>query len=167
MSPLLTISRCKQRRLHLNTKTGGGGIRTPVPRCFKTGFYMLSRLIVFSPCKTPKRQALRSAISERSHLTGPKNRFGQPAILRPYQTRRHKSDRTSCQIRLPFATGSCQINCCRMINQAHRRPGHATCFSAIRSKPFAPVFTFQELQLLLEKLFSTVSHYTILYGTEQ
>ena len=27
--------------------TGGGGIRTPVPRCFKTSVYMLSRLIVF------------------------------------------------------------------------------------------------------------------------
>ena len=31
------------------SKNGGGGIRTPVPRCFKTSFYMLSRLIVFSP----------------------------------------------------------------------------------------------------------------------
>ena len=28
---------------------GGGGIRTPVPRCFKTSVYMFSRLIVFSP----------------------------------------------------------------------------------------------------------------------
>ena len=28
---------------------GGGGIRTPVPRCFKTSVYMLSRFIVFSP----------------------------------------------------------------------------------------------------------------------
>jgi len=28
---------------------GGGGIRTPVPRCFKTSFYMLSRLNFFSP----------------------------------------------------------------------------------------------------------------------
>ena len=25
--------------------SGGGGIRTPVPRCFKTSLYMLSRLI--------------------------------------------------------------------------------------------------------------------------
>ena len=30
-------------------QSGGGGIRTPVPRCFKTSFYMLSRLNVFSP----------------------------------------------------------------------------------------------------------------------
>jgi len=29
---------------------GGGGIRTPVPRCFKTSFYMLRRLNIFSPC---------------------------------------------------------------------------------------------------------------------
>ncbi len=34
-----------------------------------------------------------------------------------------------------------------MINQANRRPGHATCLSAIRSKPFAPIFTFQKSQL--------------------
>jgi len=31
-----------------------------------------------------------------------------------------------------------------MISQANRRPGHAACLSAIRSKPFAPVFTFQK-----------------------
>jgi len=30
-----------------------------------------------------------------------------------------------------------------MISQANRRPGHATWLSAIRSKPFAPIFTFQ------------------------
>jgi len=33
--------------------TGGGGIRTPVPRSFKTSFYMLSRFIVISPCQAP------------------------------------------------------------------------------------------------------------------
>jgi hypothetical protein len=31
-----------------------------------------------------------------------------------------------------------------MISQANRRPGHASCLSTIRSKPFAPVFTFQK-----------------------
>jgi len=30
--------------------TGGGGIRTPVPRCFKTSVYMLSHFIAISPC---------------------------------------------------------------------------------------------------------------------
>ncbi len=32
---------------------GGGGIRTPVPRCFKTSVYMHSHLIVLSPCQAP------------------------------------------------------------------------------------------------------------------
>lgn len=31
-----------------------------------------------------------------------------------------------------------------MINQANRRPGHASYPSAIRSKPFAPVFTYSK-----------------------
>ena len=35
--------------LKLTWYNGGGGIRTPVPRCFKTSVYMFSRLIVFSP----------------------------------------------------------------------------------------------------------------------
>ncbi len=35
------------------SENGGGGIRTPVPRCFKTSVYMLSRLIVFSPYQAP------------------------------------------------------------------------------------------------------------------
>ncbi len=34
-----------------------------------------------------------------------------------------------------------------MISQANWRPGHATWLSAIRSKPFAPVFTFQSYVL--------------------
>jgi len=59
---------------------GGGGIRTPVPRCFKSSFYMLSRFIAFSLCQAPNDRLLASAISERSHLTGPNNRLGQPAV---------------------------------------------------------------------------------------
>jgi Xaa-Pro aminopeptidase len=30
---------------------GGGGIRTPVPECFKTGIYILSRNLVLSPSR--------------------------------------------------------------------------------------------------------------------
>jgi hypothetical protein len=37
---------------------GGGGIRTPVPRCFKTSFYMLSRFIVSSPYQAPNDRLL-------------------------------------------------------------------------------------------------------------
>jgi len=32
--------------------TGGGGIRTPVPRCFKTSFYMLSRFTIIRLAKS-------------------------------------------------------------------------------------------------------------------
>jgi hypothetical protein len=64
----------------LSAQNGGGGIRTPVPRCFKTSFYMLSRLKSFFALLSAKRQALNSAISERSYLTGPNNRLGQPAV---------------------------------------------------------------------------------------
>jgi hypothetical protein len=38
---------CKTAKYIMKSHTGGGGIRTPVPRCFKTGVYMLSRFIVF------------------------------------------------------------------------------------------------------------------------
>ena len=37
----------QNNKLQLKEGTGGGGIRTPVPRCFKASVYMLSRLIVF------------------------------------------------------------------------------------------------------------------------
>ena len=37
---------------------GGGGIRTPVPRCFKTSVYMLSRFITLSPCQKPNDRLL-------------------------------------------------------------------------------------------------------------
>ena len=47
-----------------------------------------------------------------------------------------------------------------MISQANRRPGHATCLSAIRSKPFAPVFTFQIKPLRFNKLLAAI-HYII------
>jgi len=45
-----------------------------------------------------------------------------------------------------------------MINQANRRPGHATWLSAIRSKPFAPIFTFQKSLLRLCKTFAASYH---------
>jgi len=44
-----------------------------------------------------------------------------------------------------------------MINQANRRPGHATCLSTIRSKPFAPVFTFQKSHTCTMYIISRIS----------
>jgi len=41
---LFCVTSLKKDLCHQN---GGGGIRTPVPRCFKTGFYMRSRFIIF------------------------------------------------------------------------------------------------------------------------
>jgi len=67
---------------------GGGGIRTPVPRCFKTSFYMHSRFIIFFASLSAKRQAQKLAISVFLAGVGPNNRLGQSAIWRPYQTHR-------------------------------------------------------------------------------
>ena len=49
-SPEIEPNLLERKLLAGENESGGGGIRTPVPRCFKTSFYMLSRLIVFSPC---------------------------------------------------------------------------------------------------------------------
>ncbi len=59
---------------------GGGGIRTPVPRCFKTSFYMHSRFIIFFASLSAKRQARKLAISVFLAGVGPNNRLGQSAI---------------------------------------------------------------------------------------
>ncbi len=59
---------------------GGGGIRTPVPRCFKTSFYMHSRFIIFFASLSAKRQAQKLAISVFLAGVGPNNRLGQSAI---------------------------------------------------------------------------------------
>ena len=46
-------------------------------------------------------------------------------------------------IKQPCATESWQLMGRRVISQANRHPGHAARLSAIRSKPFAPIFTFK------------------------
>ena len=62
------------------TKIGGGGIRTPVPRCFEASFYMHSRFIIFFASLSAKRQAQKLAISVFLAGVGPNNRLGQSAI---------------------------------------------------------------------------------------
>ena len=59
---------------------GGGGIRTPVPRCFKASFYMHSRFIIFFASLSAKRQARKLAISVFLAGVDPNNRLGQSAI---------------------------------------------------------------------------------------
>ena len=66
--------------LPLRAKTGGGGIRTPVPRCFKTSVYMLSRFIIHSPCQKPNDRPLVRLFRRVLTEAGPNNRLGQPAI---------------------------------------------------------------------------------------
>ena len=60
--------------LAMENENGGGGIRTPVPRCFKTSLYMLSRLIVFSPRQVPNDRLLvrlfRSVLASPARTTG-------------------------------------------------------------------------------------------------
>jgi len=45
-----------------------------------------------------------------------------------------------------------------MINQANRRPGHAASPSTIRSKPFAPVFSYPKEQIIESSRYSTTSY---------
>jgi hypothetical protein len=47
--------------LEQNQENGGGGIRTPVPRCFKTSIYVRSGPIGDFASRSAKPQALRSA----------------------------------------------------------------------------------------------------------
>jgi cellulose synthase/poly-beta-1,6-N-acetylglucosamine synthase-like glycosyltransferase len=55
-----------------------------------------------------------------------------------------------------------------MINQANRRPGYATCLSVIRSKPFAPIFTFQKSRSRGSiLLFATIYYYIVYYAKVQ
>jgi hypothetical protein len=68
---------------------GGGGIRTPVPRCFKTSVYMRSRSIGIS-----RHQAPSDGLSDRLFRLSftPSSRTferAKPTDWRPYQTRRH------------------------------------------------------------------------------
>ena len=60
-------------------KNGGGGIRTPVPRCFQPSVYMFSRFIVFSPYQMPNDRLFGSAISE--NLTLPARTTGSASLL--------------------------------------------------------------------------------------
>ncbi len=54
-----------------------------------------------------------------------------------------------------------------MISQANRRPGHATWLSAIRSKPFAPVFTCQNYLPMINNYPQSNADYTTYYVTSQ
>jgi hypothetical protein len=54
------------------------------------------------------------------------------------RNRREQSRRTSRLIKQPYLIGSCQLNFCRMISQANRHPGHATCFSTRPVEAFRP-----------------------------
>jgi len=68
---------------------GGGGIRTPVPRCFKTSVYMLSRSIEISPSQAPSDRLsgrlFRLSFTSSARMIDK----AKPADWRPYQTRRH------------------------------------------------------------------------------
>jgi len=96
--PTEILWRYTQFRSCKRAKNGGGGIRTPVPRCFKTSFYMLSRSIGNSPCQTPNdrlpTQLARNAISPP--------RRGQPGwpacCLTPLLSPQAKPSRTGCSV---------------------------------------------------------------------
>jgi len=76
---LKSLSCCRNSNLQPVRRNGGGGIRTPVPRCFKTSLYMLSRLIVFSPHQAPNDRLL--AWLFRRVLTSPARTTGSASLL--------------------------------------------------------------------------------------
>ena len=69
----------KYKPLAPENENGGGGIRTPVPRCFKTSIYMLSRFIAFSLCQTPNDRLLVRLF--RKGLTLPARTTGSASLL--------------------------------------------------------------------------------------
>ena len=69
------------------TKSGGGGIRTPVPRCFETSIYIHSRFIIFSPCLGQTTGLWFGYFGIVVAEAARKVRFSQPAVLRPCQPR--------------------------------------------------------------------------------
>ena len=119
-----------------------GGFEPPSRDVSRQASTCLVALLFFA-LPNAKRQAPGSAISELILPCRPEQPARPACYLTPFSGPQAKPERTGHLIRQPFVTGSCQLIVCRMISQANRRPGHATCLSAIRSKPFAPVLTFQ------------------------
>ena len=87
---------------------GGGGIRTPVPRCFKISFYMHSRFFKF---RLTARQTtgLRFGYFGKISPCRPKKPAQPACFVTPLPNSQAKSDRTGRLIKQPFATGSCQL----------------------------------------------------------
>ena len=100
---------CNEKRLAPIERNGGGGIRTPVPRCFRTSFYMLSRLIEI---RLIKRQTTGSQLGyfvRFSPKAGRKSRVRPACFVTPLSGPQTKPNRTGCQFRQPCATVSCQV----------------------------------------------------------
>ena len=89
--------------------TGGGGIRTPVPRCFKINIYMLSRLIEI---RLAERQTTCSQLSyfvRFSPEAARKSRVRPACFVTPLSGPQTKPNRTGRRFRQPCATDSCQV----------------------------------------------------------
>jgi len=89
---------------------GGGGIRTPVPRCFKINIYMLSRLIGI---RLVERQTTGSQLSyfvRFSPEAARKSRVRPACFVTPLSGPQTKPNRTGRQFRQPCATDSWQVN---------------------------------------------------------
>jgi len=138
---------------------GGGGIRTPVPRHFRTSFYMLSRSIKASPCRLPNDRLPVRLFRNQIRSYVPNTRKDYPAVRRPCRGHRKNPAGRAALITQPFATDSCQLNLCRMISQANRRPEHATCPSTCPVEAVRPLYTLFKKPLL--------QHYTTTYIKRQ
>jgi len=150
---------------------GGGGIRTPVPRCFKASVYMLSRFIVFFTLPGAKTTGSWLSYFGKVSLCRPEQPAQPACLVTPLPDPQAKSGRTGCQFRQPCATVCCRLKLVAgMISQANRRPGHAACPSIIRSKPFAPIFTFHKrayfFDLVFLVFFRTTFFFTLFFAVD-
>ena len=133
-----------KNKLWQKDKNGGGGIRTPVPRHFRTSFYMLSRSIKVSLRRPPNDRLPSQLFRNQIRSYVPNTRKNYPTVRRPCQAHRKNPAGRAALFTQPFATGSCQLHLCRMISQANRRPGHATCPSTCPVEAVRPHINFSK-----------------------
>ena len=90
-------------------ENGGGGIRTPVPRCFKASVYMLSRFIVFFTLPNAITTGFRLGYFGKVSPCRPEQPTQPACCLTPLPNPQAKSGRTSRHLRQPCATVNCRL----------------------------------------------------------
>ena len=95
-------------KLQTITQNGGGGIRTPVPRCFKTGFYMLIRLNFLSPHQ-PLNDKQKNRLFRRNLALSARTTDLASLLFDALTSVAGKLRQNGPLLNQPFATVSCQL----------------------------------------------------------